>query len=221
VILRFSVLLFLPALALSQIELGVRVDAPVAGPLTTHSYPQLCANGAQCGYFESTPYHPAIGLSASVPLTRRFRLRFDPTYQRIGVTGTSSTFAYLTTVNSPLIEIVSKTSTTANRWQLPLLFEAGVARHIRFGIGPAVSVLTDTLTLDWDSLREVMVVDHFLRAPSRPVVGGAAASVEFPFRFGHVTLAPDLRYTRWFDGHFGGNWQLDELTAGVAIRFSR
>jgi hypothetical protein len=49
-----------------------------------------------------------------------------------------------------------------------------------------------------------------------------AAALEFPFRFRKVTLAPELRYKRWFAKHFyGGNWMMDEFTGGVAIRFSR
>jgi len=36
-----------------------------------------------------------------------------------------------------------------------------------------------------------------------------------------VTLAPELRYKRWFDKRYGGNWVMDEFTGGVAIRFSR
>lgn len=205
---RLPILLLFPVIALAQIEIGVRIDAPVVGPMTTRSYAQLCSDGGQCGYFESTPYHPAVGLSASVPLTRRFRLRFDPTYQRIGFTA-SFDFA-----------IVSKNSTTANRWQIPALLEAGVTRHVRFGIGSTVSVLTDTLTLSSIS-NQGPSVDRYSRPLARQTIAGAAASIEFPFRVGPVTLAPDLRYTRWFAGHFGSNWRLDELTAGVAIRFSR
>jgi hypothetical protein len=36
-----------------------------------------------------------------------------------------------------------------------------------------------------------------------------------------VTLAPELRYKRWFDQHYGGNWTMDEFTVGIAIRLSR
>jgi len=57
--------------------------------------------------------------------------------------------------------------------------------------------------------------------PVRQVIAGAAAAFEFPFRFKNLALAPELRYKRWFDKHYSGIWTMDEITAGIAIRFSR
>ena len=207
-----------------RLEVGVRIDAPLVGPLTTYSYPQLCANGAQCGYYQSAPLHPAIGLSASTPIARRLRLRFDPVYQRVGISAASYIFEYQSTVNSQLGEVVGKISSTANRWQFPAIIEVGLLRHLRFGVGPAVSLLTGTEAtakrVD-PFLGTSTYVDPYSFPVSRQAIAGAAAALEFPFRFGDVTLAPELRYKRWFDKHYGGNWMMDEFTGGVAVRFSR
>ena len=206
--------------------MGVRIDAPLVGPLTTNSYPELCANGAQCGYYQSAPFHPAMGLSASIPIAPRLRLRSDPVYQRVGISATSYAFEYQSTVNSPLGEVVAKTSSTANRWQFPALIEARLLRHLHFGIGPAVSLLTAI-----GATTKVKIIDPFpgaypyvytyISPVSRQAIAGAAAALEFPFRFRNVTLAPELRYKRWFDKHYGGNWTMDEFTVGIAIRLSR
>ena len=167
-----------------------------------------------------------MGISASIPIARRLRLRFDPIYQRIGISNSSYTFDYQSAaVNSPIGEVVSKASITANRWQVTGLIEAGFLRHLRFGIGPAVSLLTGHGT-DSQACRSILRNFHirgtsFLRF-SNQVTVGAAAAMEFPFRFGNVTLAPELRYKRWFDKHFSNHmWMMDEFTVGVAIRFSR
>ena len=208
----------------SLLEVGARIDAPLVGPLTTYSYPYLCANLLQCGYYESAPFHPAIGLSASVPIAPRLRVRFDPTYQRIGLTDSSYEFVNETTANSPFGEVVGKTSATANRWQFPVLIEARLLRHLNFGIGPAVSLLTatgaTTTTINPFSGTSTHV-DTYTFPVSRQAIAGAAAALEFPFRFRNVTLAAELRYKRWFDKHYGGNWTMDEFTVGIAIRLSR
>ena len=208
----------------SRIEIGVRIDAPLVGPLTTYTYPELCANGAQCGYYQSAPFHAAMGLSTSIPIAPRLRLRFDPVYQRVGISAASYAFEYQSTVNSPLGEVVVKTSSTTNRWQFPALVEAELLRHFRFGIGPAVSLLTGTegMAKRIDPFFGTSTyVDRYSFPVSRQAIAGAATALEFPFRFGNVTLAPELRYKRWFDIHYGGNWMMDEFTGGVAIRFSR
>ena len=128
--------------------MGVRIDAPLVGPWTSstaYADPQPCAGGLQCGYYGGPSFHPAMGISASIPIARLLRLRFDPIYQRIGISNSSYTFDYQSAaVNSPIGEVVSKASITANRWQVTGLIEAGFLRHLRFGIGPAVSLLTGT-----------------------------------------------------------------------------
>ena len=208
----------------ARFEVGGRIDAPLVGPFSTYSFPQPCANGAACGFYESVPYHPAVGLSVSVRIAPRLRLRFDPEYQRIGLTANSYGLEYETTVNSPLGEVVRKTSATADRWQIPLLVEAGLFRHLRFGVGPALSFLTDTKSIDTlvDPFSGTSTFPDYYTFPvSRQEIAGAAAALEFPFRLGRVTVAPELRYKRWFATHYGTNWTLDEFTGGVALRFSR
>jgi hypothetical protein len=167
----------------------VRIDAPLIGPLTTYSYPQLCANGAQCGYYQSAPFHPAMGLSASIQIARQLRLRFDPVYQRVGVSSTSYVFEYQSTVNSPLGEAVFETWRTANRWQLPAVVEAGLLRHLRFGVGPVVSLLTgvEGMSKRVDPfLGTSTYVDNYSFPISRQAIAGAAAALELPFHFALV-----------------------------------
>lgn len=205
----------------SQLEVGARIDAPLVGPLTTYSNPF-----SDPALYESAPLHPAIGLSVSVPIAPRLRLRFDPTYQRIGLSDSGYEFLYETTANSPLFEEVGKTSATANRWQFPALVEARLLRHLYFGVGPAVSLLTATgATTNVRLIGAPPGASIFVSTSAPPVsrqaIAGAAAALEFPFRFGNVTLAPELRYKRWFDQHYGGNSTMDEFTVGIAIRLSR
>jgi hypothetical protein len=204
----------------------VRVDTPLVGPLTTYSIPTLCGNLAPCGLYGSAPLHPAIGLSVSVPITLRLRVRFDPTYQRIGLSQTSYEFVHESTANSPLDEWIGKASATANRWQFPVLIQARLRRHVNLGIGPAASLLTGAAT--GGTVRVIGPFPDafpyvFSYAPqvSRQAIAGAEAALEFPFRFRNVMLAPELRYKRWFDKHYSGNWTMDEFTVGVAIRLSR
>lgn len=115
--------------------MGVRIDAPLVGPWTSstaYADPQPCAGGLQCGYYGGPSFHPAMGISASIPIAWRLRLRFDPIYQRIGISNSSYTFDYQSAaVNSPIGEVVSKASITANRWQVTGLIEAGFLRHLR------------------------------------------------------------------------------------------
>jgi hypothetical protein len=205
----------------SLLEVGVRIDAPLLGPLTTYSIPS-----SDPALYESVPLHPAVGLSVSVPIASRLRVRFDPTYQRIGLSDSSYEFLYETTANSPIFEEVGKTSVTANRWQFPALIEARLLRHLNFGIGPAVSLLTSAGATT--SVRLIgappgapIYVNTSAPLVSRQAIAGAAAALEFPFHFRNLTLAPELRYKRWFDQHYGGNWSMDELTVGIAIRVSR
>lgn len=78
---------------------------------------------------------------ASIPIAGRRRLRFDPVYQRVGISANFSP-------PIPPGEIVTKISTTANRWQFLALVEAGLSRHLRFFVGPVVSVLTGVYGID-------------------------------------------------------------------------
>jgi hypothetical protein len=44
--------------------------------------------------------------------------------------------------------------------------------------------------------------------------------MEFPFRFGNVTFAPELPYQRCFDKHFSNHiWMMDEFTGGIEAAF--
>ena len=203
--------------------MGVRVDAPVVGLWAPYSEPRICASGPRCGYYQSAPFHPAMGFSALVPITRRLDLRFDPIYQRIGISAVSYGWVYQSTVNSPLGEVVGKTSSSANRWQIPALVEAGLLSHLRFGVGAVVSLLTNTEGMAKvvnPFLGTSIYVDRYSFPVSRQAIAGAVAALEFPFRIGNVIFAPELRYKRWFAKHYGGNWMMDEFTSGVAIRFS-
>jgi hypothetical protein len=204
----------------SRLEVGVRIDAPLLGPVTTYPSPQSCLHGL-CGYNESAPFHPAIGLSASIPIAGRLRLRFDPAYQRIGISAN-----IIPPLSLPPGEEVTKISTTANRWQFPALVEADLFRHLRFGVGPVVSLLTGAYGIDkfvnYPFLgRTTYIMDEYSFPVSRRAIAGATAALEFPFRLGNITLAPELRYKRWFDKHYGGNSVINEFTGGVAIRLSR
>jgi hypothetical protein len=93
-----------------------------------------------------------------------------------------------------------------------------------FGVGPAVSLLTGTKGIAKrvdPFLGTSTYVDRYSFPVSRQAIAGAAAALEFPFCFGNLTLAPKLRYKRWFAKHYGGKWMMDEFTGGVAIRSIR
>ena len=203
-------------LAQPRAELGVRVDAPVRGPMV----PSPTLVNCRCGVFGSIPRHVAIGASVSIPILRQVRLRLDPAYQRIGVTETSVVQVFQGGVGSPIGIAVGKSATTANRWRVPILLEAAVARYVRLGIGPEVSIVTGsrtTLEVRNPFGPDINRTADDLR-PLKPGLFGICAAVEFPFRLGPVTVAPEVRYKRWTGKHYGEIWAMDEVTAGLAIR---
>jgi hypothetical protein len=116
---------------------------------------------------------------------------------------------------------VAKFQTTANRWRLPILLEKQVSGHIRLGLGPEVSTITGSRTLF--ELRNPFTGDRtstadYFRPVSRHTVLGIGAAAEFPFRLSKIVIAPEARYTRRTAKHYGSNWAMDEVTAGIAIR---
>ena len=84
------------------------------------------------------------------------------------------------------------------------MVEAELLRHFRFGIGPVVSLLTGmegmAKCIDPFFGTSTYVARYSFPVP-RQAIAGTAAALEFPFRFGNETLAPELRYERWFDKH--------------------
>lgn len=201
----------------SRSEIGVRVDAPLHGPIVKSS--SLYAE-CRCGPSESSPRHVSFGFSISVPIVPRMRLRLDPGYQRIGVTETGIVLLYQGGADSPVGVLIGKTGTTANRWRVPVLLETELSRHVRLGIGPVLSLLTGSRTaveLRISFRPEMLHTDPF-RHPVSAELLGIAAAVEFPFRLGRVTMAPEVRYTRWTGKHYGGIWAMDEVTTGLALR---
>jgi hypothetical protein len=203
-------------MAQSRPELGLRVSTPVRGPITASSTLTNC----RCGLFESIPRHVSIGASVSVPIFRRMRLRLDPGYQRIGITETSVGQVLQGGVGSPMGEVAVKYGTTANRWLIPILVEAELSRHLRFGIGPEFSVVTGSRTTF--EVRNPFAPDRSGMAnylhPVSPELFGIGAALEFPFRFSKFVIAPELHYHRWTGKHYGGIWSPDEVSWGIAVR---
>jgi hypothetical protein len=196
------------ALAQPKTEIGVRVAMPVRGPIETSGTITLAP-----GYdiFSSTPRHISIGASASIPIFQRLRLRLEPAYQRIGIT----TDAF---IKSDFGENRIKQGIAANNWRLPVLLETGLARHVRFGIGPALSLVTGGRATFEQRSPFFNVNQTIAKPPDKRALFGVGAALEFPFRLGPVILAPEIRYNRWTGKHYGGIWAMDEATAGLAIR---
>jgi len=196
-------------MAQPRAELGVRVAGPVRGPMPSSDTRTFTDN---YHVFSSAPRHISFGASASFPIFQRVRLRLDPAYQRIGAT---STALILSDIGANVI----KQGIAANRWRVPILLESAVARHLRLGIGPELSVLTGSHTIFEQRHPSLHIgpstVDF---PPGKPDLFGIAAALEFPFLLSPVIVAPEIRYTRWTGKHYGGIWAMDELTVGVAIR---
>jgi hypothetical protein len=217
VLLHFTVVA--GVMAQSRPELGVRVDVPVVGPITAPSSASSTLNC--CGGVQSIPRHASIGASISFPMFGRLRLRFDPRYQRVGITETSTGRVLQGGVGSPSGELVSKTGTTANRWLMPLLLERDLSRYIRLGIGPEFSVISGSHTV-FES-RNPFAPDSTGSAnyvhPVSSAIFGIGAAVEVPFRFSRFVVIPGLHYHRWTGKHYGGIWSPDEVSTGIAVRY--
>ena len=199
------------------------VGFPAHGPIVTVPSVASCTPSPYYGCeFETIPLHPSFGVSASVGFAKRLRLRLDATYQRAGITDNSNQFVYQTTATSPLGISASKVSTAGNRWALPLLLQWDIARHVRIGLGPEASIFSGARTVI--EIRNTFtgyqrLTAGYYRRLDRLAIVGAAADIEFPFRVGSLVLAPQLHYTRWTSRHYTPWWTMDELRAGVALRF--
>jgi hypothetical protein len=109
-----------------------------------------------------------------------------------------------------------------NRWRLPLLLQWDIARHVRVGLGPEASILSGACTVI--EIRNTFtgyqrLTGDYYRRLDRTAIFGAAADIEFPFGVGRLVLAPQIHYTRWTARHYTPWWSMDELSAGVALRF--
>jgi hypothetical protein len=204
-------------------EVGVMVGLPAHGPMVTIPSVTSCTPSPYYGCdFETIPLHPSFGVSASAGFAKRLRLRLDATYQRAGITDNSNQFVYQTTATSPLGISAGKVSSAGNRWCLPLLLQWDIARHVRVGLGPEASIFSGARTVT--EIRNTFtgyqrLTGDYYRRLDRIAIVGAAADIEFPFRVGCLVLAPQIHYTRWTARHYTPWWSMDELRAGVALRF--
>jgi len=161
-----------------------------------------------------------MGISVSIPISRGLRLGLDPVYQRIGISDSGYSLVFQTGVGSAVGEVAGKNATTANRWRLPVLVEAGLSRHVRLGLGPGVSIVTGSRNTF--EIRNPFTGYRSGRAdylrPVRPALFGIGAALEFPFRFSKIVIAPGVHYHHWTGKHYGGIWSPDEVSSGIAIR---
>ncbi|HZT29829.1 MAG TPA: hypothetical protein VFA33_08100 [Bryobacteraceae bacterium] len=213
---RLVWLLWATSLA-SAAEWGVTVGVPLHGPVISTKFPSFCCVAVP----ESWTRHPALGVSASLPLASHLRIRLDGTWQRWGISDTASGLTYQTLPPGPAGLAITKQATAANRWRVPALLQWEPRRHIRLGFGPELSLVTRS-----HSRYEIrnpftgsqsFPVDYF-RSLDRQAVFGVGAVAEFPFHLGPLTLAPDLHYARWTAKHYNTNFPLDEFSSGIALR---
>jgi hypothetical protein len=213
---RLALLLCAASLA-SAAEWGVTAVLPLYGPVVSTNFPSFCCVAVP----ESWTRHPALGVTASFPLALRVRIRVDATWQRWGISNTASDVVYQTAPPGPTVLVVAKQATAANRWRMPALLQWEPRRHIRLGVGPELSLITGSHSLD--TIRnpatgsQSFPVDYF-RSLDRQAVFGVGAAIEFPFHIGPLTVAPDLQYDRWTAKHYNTNFPLNELTVGIALR---
>jgi len=171
---------------------------------------------------ESWTRQPAFGVTASFPFSAHLFIRLEATWQRWGISDTASGLVYQTGPIGPSGLAITKQATAANRWRLPAQLQWAPHRHIRLGLGPELSLVTGSHSLD--EIRNPftgsssVAVDYF-RSLDRQAVLGVGAGAEFPIRLGRLTVAPDLHYSRWMAKHYNTNFPMDELTAGIALRF--
>lgn len=196
-------------------EAGVRVEWPVVSPYHVRGYePADCGGLPPCSQSESAGRRATFGLSVRVPLGSRLALRVMPGWQRVSFD--YSTFDRSSTYSR---------ATTANRWEVPIVAEWRVAKHVRPGLGGVVSVVSGASTLSRNVVAPRFgIADGYtnlvrLNSLGRKTIGGVVADVEFPFHSGIVTIAPNVQYTRWFLKHFGERGRLDGLTFGISLRF--
>jgi hypothetical protein len=213
----FSAAVVTAALQAQRPEIGVRVGWPVISPYTVHDFEdsnRACQGQPHCGESESAGRTATLGLSVRMSLGGRIALRAMPSWQRIKFDYTaldrSSSYAQ---------------TTTADRWELPVITEWNIAGHVRPGLGAVVSMVSGE-----QSFSRLDVAPGFgtaegytnlfrVEALSRRTVAGFIADIEFPFRSRFATIAPDLRYTRWLSKHYGYRGRLDTLNIGLSLRF--
>jgi hypothetical protein len=202
------------ALEARRLEIGVRAGWPISSPYTVNDFDRACDGQSDCGQSESAGRAATLGLSVRMPLGKRIALRVMPAWQRIK-------FDY--TAIDPSTSYAQ--TTTANRWEFPMVAEWSIGDHDRPGLGAVVSIVSGET-----SISRLDVAPGFgttegytnlfrIEALSRRTVGGFIADIEFPFRWRFGTLAPDLRYTRWLSKHYGYRGRLDSLNIGLSIRF--
>jgi hypothetical protein len=210
-------LLLAAASLVSAAEWGITAGLPLHGPVISTDFPSYCCVAVP----ESWTRHPALGLTASLPLAPPLRIRLDVTWQRWGIGNTASGLVYQTVPSGPIGLVIARQATAANRWRLPALLQWEPHGHIRLGLGPELSLVTASHSLD--EIRNPFTgsqsfpVDYF-RSLDRQAVFGIGVAAEFPFHLGPLTVAPDLHYTRWTAKHYNTNFPMDELTAGIALR---
>lgn len=206
----FPLLLFQTVVFAHRPEIGFRAGFPVTNSILYTPIACSALNSPPCSY-EAAGRYFLFGLSVFLPITNRLGLRTDPAYQRLSFSNDNPTPG-----NSDYQE-----TTTANRWILPLLGTWNISKHLRPGVGAAVSFRTDArLTSKLSVFAPGAYTNLSERDPGgRSTIVGVVAAIEAPYRVRSVTLAPEIRYTRWTGKHFGRHWPLDEVSAGVAIRF--
>jgi hypothetical protein len=198
-------------------EWGITVGVPLRGPVISTDFPSFCCVAVP----ESWTRHPVLGVTASLPVASRLRIRVDATWQRWGISDTASGLVYQTLPPGPTGLAIAKQATAANRWRLPALLQWEPRRHIRLGLGPELSLVTGSQSRD--EIRNPFTgsqsfpVDYF-RSLDRHAVFGVGVAAEFPFHVGPLTVAPDLHYDRWTAKHYNTNFPLNEFTAGIALR---
>ena len=201
----------------SGAEWGVTADLPLHGPVISSNFPPGCCVAVP----ESWTRHPALGVTASLPLVSRLRVCLDATWQRWGISDTASDLVYQTLPTGPSGLVMAKQATAANRWRLPALLQWEPRRHIRLGLGPELSLIAGSHSLT--EIRNPFTgfqsfPADYLRSLDRQGIVGIGTAVEFPFHLGRLTVAPDLHYARWTARHYNTNFPLDELTAGMSLR---
>ena len=196
-------------------QVGFRVGWPVLSPYSATVYhAPTCIGLTPCGQSESAGRRVSIGLALRIPVTGALALRVMPAWQRV---------SFDLTFLDPFSSYAQPT--TANRWELPVVAEWSRWEHVRPGVGAVLSVVSAERTIS-----RLDVAPGFgtptgytnlfrINSLSERAVGGAVADIEFPFRTRAGTIAPDIRYTRWFAKHFGHRGRLNTLGIGLSLRY--
>jgi hypothetical protein len=138
---------------------------------------------------ESKPY--TIGPTASVGLTRGFRLEFDALYRRVGYR----------THELDIVGDLINTRAHGNSWEFPIILRRALYHGIFAGAGYAPRVISGSVHEEGSFVTSLLPFERTFRqsdgAGQWETTHGFVLTGGIEKRFGRIRVSAEIRYTRW------------------------